>query len=511
MALIALVAAQQLGAQAVRGTVTDSTAHPLPGVVVSLVDSAADDVVARQLTDDHGLFLLRAPGAGTYRLDTRRIGYLPTASPPFTIGGDAPSPRVIVLARLRVALDTVRVMAPGSCAADTSNVTFTLWDQLRAALAATQVTAEDAGNASTVMIHESVVDASSFARYSDVTTFQTEHGATPWSSLSADSLRRAGYVERGVGVTRYHAPNIDVLLSDIFLADHCIRLVVEGGRTGIAFEPVRDRRSLPEIAGTLWFDRASLELQRMEFHYVNVIRMEEGSGGTMAFVKLANGMWLVDQWEINMPEFPREYRLHGGDLVAVSRGSDTLWSTPPVPVLGTVTDSATHAPIAGVRVAVHGTPEAVTSDGTGNFVFLDLLPGRYVLDVNSAAYDSIGLAKHYVLELVRMEPVEIHLPSPMSMATAMCGSLAPGTGVIAGSVTLPVGAAPGDSATVTATWLSGSGTTAMDAYGEFHLCSVPVNQPVTLQATWRGRTTAPSTTSISPNQRISTLGLAFSR
>ena len=75
-------------AQIVRGQVVDSlVGTPIAGGVVVLIDQ--DDVeVSRTLTDEDGLFLLRAPGAGQYRLRAERDGYRQSDFPAFDLAAD---------------------------------------------------------------------------------------------------------------------------------------------------------------------------------------------------------------------------------------------------------------------------------------------------------------------------------------------------------------------------------------------------------------------------------------
>jgi hypothetical protein len=75
-------------AQIVRGQVVDSLlGTPIAGGSVALLDDA-DAEVARTLTDERGLFLLRAPGAGQYRLRAEGEGYRMSVFPPFDLAAD---------------------------------------------------------------------------------------------------------------------------------------------------------------------------------------------------------------------------------------------------------------------------------------------------------------------------------------------------------------------------------------------------------------------------------------
>ena len=72
------------------------------------------------------------------------------------------------------------------------------------------------------------------------------------------------------GGSEFWAPDAGVLLSDSFLDTHCLRIRAGGSElVGLDFEPVPNR-DVADIAGTLWLDPATAELQRVDFRYVNL-------------------------------------------------------------------------------------------------------------------------------------------------------------------------------------------------------------------------------------------------
>ncbi len=77
-----------LSAQIVRGQVVDSALGiPKPAVAVVLVDQTGGEV-ARTVTDEEGLFLLWAPGAGQYHLRAHGESYRLSDFPPFDLAAD---------------------------------------------------------------------------------------------------------------------------------------------------------------------------------------------------------------------------------------------------------------------------------------------------------------------------------------------------------------------------------------------------------------------------------------
>ena len=102
---------------------------------------------------------------------------------------------------------------------------------------------------------------------------------------------------------------------------------------GIAFEPIPSRGRIAEIRGTLWLNRATSELRRLDFHYANLSRLQESAGGEMAFARLRDGAWAITRWSIRMPVFDRspsgqprlaQVKVAGGELTVAERGGDSL-------------------------------------------------------------------------------------------------------------------------------------------------------------------------------------------
>jgi hypothetical protein len=131
----------------------------------------------------------------------------------------------------------------------------------------------------------------------------------PWRALPVDTLRRNGYVTVGRDdSTTYYAPGLDMLLSPVFVEDHCFRLArgSDAQRLGLEFEPTSARHRVAEIKGTLWLDRASSEFRRLEFRYVNVPpEQADHAGGDLEFVRMAGGGWVISRWSISMPVLER--------------------------------------------------------------------------------------------------------------------------------------------------------------------------------------------------------------
>ncbi len=306
--LAGLIAAPA-ASQTVRGVLVDGESQePIGGVLVVLHDAKGARRRAA-LTDDAGRFVLRAPVAGSYTVRTERIGYQPTVSQPLALRPGETRDIRLVGAAEAVALEGITVegsrrrcrIRPQSGAE-----TALLWEEARKALEVASWTRERRLFRYTVVQRERDVDLRTGQTSNEASRDSSAVAAVPFASLPAAELAENGYVQQRQDGTWYYAPDADVLLSDDFLDQHCFWVRIgrggERGLVGLAFEPVGGR-TLPDVAGVLWVDRAAAELRRLEFDYVNLPqRVPPGAvGGRVEFARLPNGAWMVPRWWIRMP------------------------------------------------------------------------------------------------------------------------------------------------------------------------------------------------------------------
>ena len=556
LVLAAAFAPHILDAQTVRGDILDrATGRPAAGVVVLLLDSA-EQVTAQGFTDAQGRYRLSSPAPGAFRIRTLRIGHRPATSQTFSLaaGGDVTLPPL--QAGELVALDTVRVVGRNSCEAmSDARATFAIWEQVRTALTAARVTAGERIMSARVVTYQRATRP----RNGEILALHASElgGITkrPWHSVSPDSLHRVGYMvldERNW--LHFYAPDLDALLSAEFLADHCFRIASESDakRIGIAFAPTRERRSLPEISGTLWLDRASSELRRLDFRYVNVPAeiMDARAGGTVEFAALRNGAWVVSRWNIRMPVVQQrfeaasgirsrarvayrditEIREEGGVLAIAAQGHDTLYTARRIAITGTVRDSAKKTRVAAARVQLRGTTSRTTTDSLGRFRLSDVLPGRYVLEFRTPKLEALG-AIHTVPVTVTDSGVtlDVNLPSAEQLGERLCrgGSR---LGVIAGIVyraggdsVAPAGTRvvgeyrekqyTADAAANTARssdrsrWVNAT----TDLHGRYRLCQVPVGSAIQVVAETDSGSSAPAMVTVPVGERVAVADLMLDR
>jgi hypothetical protein len=291
-----------------------------------------------------------------------------------------------------------------------------------------------------------------------------------------------------------------------FLSDHCFELVAapDTSHIGIAFTPA-SRRSVPEIRGTMWVDRASSELRSLEFRYVNTARYDGGSnaGGELRFARLPNGRWVITRWSIRMPVLGRADKSAdltmrqpaivgiqeaGGQLVLARREADTLWTLPPFTVSGVVVDSASGRVIRGARLQVDGTSREVASGEDGGFRVAGIAPGAYTLSVRTAALDSLNIVHQASLFLIdSATPTQVRVPSVPQVEATLCGKPREQRGILIGTaVSADTSATPAKIAIV-GEWIDDRHEhrwieTSADARGGFRLCGLPLNTDVIVRA-----------------------------
>ena len=548
---VAITTPANATAQSVHGLVVDANARPVPGVVVLLLDSASQ-VAARALTDGRGLYRLTAPHPASYRLRTLRIGYRPVMSSPFALEFGSDVTQRLELSDLPIALDTIRVVDRNVCRAftDSGAATYAVWEQIRTALTAAQLTAASRTLAVTTVSFDRTVGAKPGAYEGAPShhsaSLSTGYVTQPWRAVGGDTLRRLGYllVDRDNSIL-YFAPDLDVLLSSMFVEHHCFRIMRDrrhGGQLGIAFEPVPDRRRLPEIRGTLWVDAASSELRSLEFRYVNVpAEQQDYAGGDVDFVRLRDGSWTISHWAIRMPVLhqvalpgrPPEIRVGaiqttGGELALARRDTDTLWTGRRFALEGDVVDSVSGNGVAGARVRVLETATEVTTDARGRFSIPGVLPGRYQIEIHTPWLDSLNMSRRVPLSFADGdERVEFRVPSAHQVVAAVCGGQARGdqggAGILVGRASLRDSAAATNTVVV-AEWVAraAAGDSAANLThrvearatpsGTFRVCGLPVNTTVRVHATAENAETAGDTAiRIADGARITRADLTLDR
>jgi hypothetical protein len=294
-------------AQTVRGRVIDAAGSgPVSGAVVILYDSAGTRLRGG-LTGPDGLFALRTPGPGTYRLRAEMIGRRSVESGALAVVADPPF-QTLELPFEPIRLSTLDVNAARRCSLkdEITGATHVVWEEVQKALRGEWVTREQEMYRFVITKTRRRLNRNASQVLEEGSYLLSSINNNPFSSLAPDVLARDGYV-RVDEQSRFwvYGPNTDVLLSPSFVATHCLALrrgEDHPGEIGLAFEPAPGR-GLPDIEGTLWLDETTAELRTLEFTYRNIPRQlyPGRRSGFAEFQRLPGGAWIIRRWWLRAP------------------------------------------------------------------------------------------------------------------------------------------------------------------------------------------------------------------
>jgi hypothetical protein len=482
--------------------------------------------VARTLTGPEGRFTLPAPSSGQYRLRSERIAYRVSVSPIVRLDGAQSLTYTLRVAALPIELSTIEIDATDRCRVrpEVGQNTAILWEEARKALAAASWSAQKRLYRQQLIRYEREVGLNRMRVFREETRRSSGYYSNPYRSVDAATLAEEGYVVARGEDTWFYAPDADVLLDDSFLATHCFRVERDAEKqprmVGLAFEPVPGR-DLPDIEGILWLDERAAELRVLEYRYTGLPALvrDRWVGGTVEFMALPSGAWIVRRWQIRTPSvgYTRVRDLWvrprgvlkgfvdtGGEIAEItSRDGVILYGAKMARLTGTVYDSTRAAPLAGAIVRVVGTDVTAKTDSAGQFRLMGPLNGEYAVTFAHPGLDSLGFVAQQ--ELVPLMPgsssnVALTVPGIDRIMQKLCPQDPPDERqrVLVGVVTDSKTHTPLSGVNVVATWrqvrvptFKGEGTwvvgelqdsSTTDHSGRYVLCGLPIEWPVTLRA-----------------------------
>jgi len=375
LAISSAAAGRAASAQQLSGVLTlRDGASPAGGVILVVESPRGDSVLSRSITAPDGRFVVRLP-AREVRLRALRIGHRPTFLGTVHLAEGERRVTDFRLADAPIVLTAVTTRAAARCelVAGAGVQVADLFEETRKTLLASLLTSPDGPAAVRVVVSDQLTDLSGESLGPPRRRVRSGLTAKPFRSLPPGLLAVVGYVSPEGDFTVYRAPDAAVILSESFAATHCLQ-VAEGrgaraGMIGLNFRPVgRAQRDIIRIRGTLWIERASLELQLLEYEYVGLPSPLDrlGLGGNVAFTRLDDGMVFESAWEIRMPRTAlrggsdrtalglpvaqptlvvEAIQRTRGDVLSISRGES------PVYVGATALDDSLRAVDLGVRAA----------------------------------------------------------------------------------------------------------------------------------------------------------------
>ncbi|HEX2077209.1 MAG TPA: carboxypeptidase-like regulatory domain-containing protein [Longimicrobium sp.] len=399
----ALLGARPVHAQTVRGTVVDAeSGHPVAGAVVVLLDQDGRRHGA-VLSGPAGEYRLDAPRAGAYVLRAERVGYQSITSLLLRLAEGETVVHRLEAGAAGIVLEPVQARGRArdcTLRPDGSDQTAVAWAEARKALTATALAADAPVRGYETRLYRLRLRLDDLAVEREERWTLPGRGRTPFVTTPLRRLASTGWVHPDGDSIAFHAPDARTLLSDEFLDHHCFRLRPgEGdrdGMVGLEFAPVRGRR-VPDVHGILWMDRQGARLRYLEYTYTELewVGTVQEIGGRVEFAQAPDGTWIVSRWYIRMPMYfaaqngnepPRMTGVveQGGDVVGIGGGA-------PAVVAGTVIDTVTRLPVAGVQLSLEGFAAAALTDSTGAYRLEGVPAGPGWLRVRSPALDEMGL------------------------------------------------------------------------------------------------------------------------
>ena len=470
-------------AQEVRGTaISADGGGPIEGAFVNLLNETGNEITSA-LSGSDGAFVLRVLHRGRYRLRVQRIGFDTWTSEPFDAGPGANVSRQFRVPVRAVDLGELLVSVEGRCVPGpgAGHELLRVWEEARKALRMTRFS-ESAGSIRFELLKwDRLLEPHTWRVESEEITRGSKTGRSSFVSLPAEELAADGYVQRDErSAYHFYVPDAGVLLSDLFLEDHCLRLVRGEEENepwvGIGFEPA-GRPETPDVEGVLWLDPVTAELRHIEFRYTRLDRVDlpgdSWAGGRLEFRRGPSGDWFASRWWIRIPVYRRgvrptlergiggnvisqrlttsvaAYREIGGevDRLHLPDGRElglAEWGT----VVGRAVAGPEQVPVAEATVRLAGTERAVRTDSVGRFQIDFVAPGRYsvALEHPDARLVGVAIDEHDVtvtgedvarltLELSATRLVERLCPAPEGdAASAADGGSAPGGLALLGRV-----------------------------------------------------------------------------
>ena len=518
-------------AQTIRGQVVEATGGSGVGLGFVVLLGPDGKEVGRALADNGGRFVIRAPGAGRYRLRSERIAYRATTSAAFDLAADQVLDYRLEVTAIAIRLEEIRIAGETRCRVrpEEGRATATLWDEARKALAAVAWVETGQQLRAKVRTYERDLDPGLkvVREQSRVRSGMLNRG---FRAVSPAQLAEKGYVEKFPdGSILFHGPDAQVLFSDGFLNTHCFRLEpprdsTPPGLLGLGFQPSGGSR-LPDISGVMWVDEKSAELRYVTYRYENHgLPIEtEYAGGRVEFERLINGGWIVRRFWIRMPQAnivtekryssisqaasgtgTQETRAElagvteqGGEVVEAfgPDGSRLASALGAATLAGAIFDSTRSMPLIGADVRLAGTDYSAPSGPGGAFELTGLPEGTYAVEFRHRDFSGWGLLPGpYLVTLRRGETTRIDLAVPPSrrLFQQLCPDVKGDTlGAVAGVLRDSATAQPVRDAVIQFNWLAYNSVrqenisarrlgveVGTDSTGYFRACGLPVSQGI---------------------------------
>jgi hypothetical protein len=546
-----------LRAQTVRGHLeADVTKERLSGGVVVAVDAAGHDAAPSAITNANGEFALRFLSPGRYTVSVRRLGYRPVQ---LSVGASASDTTITVrMSPVPTRLLAVATKSRGQCRLQpgSDSTIWSMWSAAELAMLNARVASGTGEYQFGAEFFTRTYDIAS-AKLTEVSLQDTAIvGGRPWASLPADSLAHNGFVSATENHMTFVGPDLDALLSQSFLDNHCFSVhpqaPEDSGLVGLDFAPEPRPRHI-DIRGTFWLDPGTSELRALTYYYDELPYSRSDAGGRIEFVHVSTGAWVMTHWSIRAP-----LPLHGYLLTVASRAaldafhaervvnhtdpsfvaltaqvtggnvrtvryagasSSVLWTAPVSTLTVHVRErsaDSTYATAEGDIVRVRGSTRQAVTDKNGDAVFPDMLSGEYIVEAAAPVQDVMELPPDRRVVVVKAPaPVsaDARVMSEAVAIRAACGvGLDRNEGVLSGRLVRDELAADDERISVVSlfgTYPYRLDGIKADADGRFRACGVPKGVTLIASVVAHHRQRATARVTIPATERFGSVSLDF--
>ena len=254
---------------------------PIPFALVRLMrgeqaTAASPAVVQQAITNANGRFHLAEVPAGEYRLQLARIGFRPILSSPLRVEAGRTLQHELRGATQVLQLAAVTVRPEAGCLTlarlDDDARLATVWQEARKGIE-TRLAFERQYRYTRIAKQDGVVRHRLFRRgiHTVDTTRSEPDSVEARRQRRIAELRTRGH-EGADG--RLTIPNEKDLLDEEYMREQCLELVAGDSATGpgagvvgLRFHPVRPRKDVVDVGGTLWLDAGSFLARRLDVRW----------------------------------------------------------------------------------------------------------------------------------------------------------------------------------------------------------------------------------------------------
>lgn len=324
-AMLTSVAADATAQPLIVGTVRDAvSALPVDGASIILVDERSSIVAVATSTSDGRFELVSSRVVARATVIIHAAGYHPGSADV----DPSPSPS----ARRRVAdftiaprprpLPTRHVRGTERCSGDDHDrlQSVIAWERAVTAFKAQREQQPTAPREWIVAMSRREFTTADESPTNESRTILRVWSAVPFVAAPRDSVALAGYWNANRDATRYEAPDLDLLFSEITPADYCIIRIDDGRNEGFQLVPASDTVA-GAISGYLWLVRGTTTPLQFNFTYSGVHQQSDSTpvGGTIDFIATPTGEWVIRRWSIRWPKYQSRVLLGSGGLASGTR------------------------------------------------------------------------------------------------------------------------------------------------------------------------------------------------